>query len=161
AAVDLNVLKRNLRVEMHVQDTIVPGSATLESAWTRERFVVDPTATAPTVHSAAFQPVPTPTLVNATHPPILSWPELTQGEGAHCLQLLSSILGTSWRIYLAAQAPGSTVTFQVPAMPNSLPDGLGQLEFAIPGKYLISVTSYDFDPFHVFSAATPEQYDFN
>jgi Big-like domain-containing protein len=157
-AVDLSILKRNLRLEMMVQDNIVFGTTIASSAYTRQRFVFD--ATAPSSSVLAPQSVPTPTVVNTAHPPVLQWNEVTNGEGMHLVRIISVLQLETWKIYVAAGA-GPTVSLQVPHIPTSLPDGLGLVDFAQPGTFQGYVESFDFDPNHIYDNTTPEQYNFD
>lgn len=157
-AVDLSILKRNLRLEMLVQDRIVFGTTIASSAYTRQRFVFD--ATAPSSSVLSPQVVPTPTVVNSTHPPLLQWNEVTNGEGMHLFRLISVLQLETWKIYVAAGA-GPTVSLQVPHLPTSLPDGVGLIDFASPGTFQCYVESFDFDPNHQYDSTTPEQYNFD
>ncbi len=159
-------LKRNLRLELLIQDRRIAGTSTSNAAYSRERFIFDPTVATPppAALTAALQPVPTVTATNLTHPPELSWSEVTQGEGMHCLSLVSSLQALTWRIYVpadATQANGGTITMRFPFLPASLPDGVGPLDFQNPGLFKVVVESYDLDPAHAFGPGSAEQYDFD
>jgi hypothetical protein len=161
ATVDPVKLRRNLRLELWVQDKLQTGTTTATSAYTRARFLFDATATSNDV--ATFQSIPVVTPVSLAHPPALSWPEVTNGEGMHCLTLTSAIRTQSWRIYVPAQSGGGTITMQLPNLSpaGGLPDGVGPFDFQIPGVFATWVESFDFDPNHLFGPGAPDQYDFD
>jgi len=161
AVVDPARLQRNLRLELLVQDKLVTGTTTATSAYTRERRIFDPTMA--TSESVTFQAVPVVTPTSLVHPPALSWPEVTQGEGMHCLNLVSGIKVQTWRVYVPAQMGGGTVAIQLPSLNplGGLPDGVGPLDFQLPGTFAVHVESYDLDPNHLFGPGSPEQYDFD
>ncbi len=158
APVDTSILKRNVRLEMIVQDKVVFGTSVETSAYTRQRFIFDPTTASAEV--LAPQSVPIPTVGSSAHPPVLQWPEVTGGEGIHVFNLISVLQLETWKFYVPAGAPG-TVTLQVPLLPTSLPDGIGLVDFAEVGTFQAFVESFDFDPTHIYNSTTPEQYDFN
>jgi len=155
-AVDPNILKRNVRLEMIAQDTVVFGTTIASSAYTRQRFVFDPTIASAEVLSP--QAIPTPTVTNSAHPPALQWNEVTGGEGVHCLKLISVLQVETWTIYVPAGS-SSPVSMQVPLIPTSLPDGVGLIDFAMPGTFQIYVESFDFDPLDEFDSATQYTFD--
>jgi hypothetical protein len=156
--VDTAVLRRNLRLEMIVQDKVIFGTGVASSAYSRQRFVFDPTNAS--AENFAPQSVPTPSVSNAAHPPEFKWPEVTGGEGMHVFNLISVLQLETWKIYVPAGAIG-TVTLQVPKLPTSLPDGVGLIDFATIGTFQGFVESFDFDPTHIYDATTPEQYTFD
>jgi len=158
APVDTAVLRRNLRLEMIVQDKVIFGTSVASSAYTRQRFVFDPTIAS--AESLVPQAVPTPTVSNSAHPPVVQWTKMTGGEGMHVFNLISVLQLETWKIYVPAGAPG-TVTLQVPKLPTSLPDGIGVIDFATIGTFQGFVESFDFDPTHIFDGTTPEQYTFD
>jgi hypothetical protein len=156
--VDPSILKRNVRLEMIVQDKVIFGSSVATSAYTRQRFVFDPTTASAEILSP--QSIPTPSVSNSAHPPVIQWPEVTGGEGMHVFNLISVLQLETWKIYVPAGGPG-TVTLQVPLLPTSLPDGLGLIDFATIGTFQAFVESFDFDPTHIYDGTTPEQYNFD
>lgn len=161
STVDPALLKRNLRIELFIQDKLQAGTTTPTSAYTRERFIFDPNLA--TTDTAAPQAIPVVTPVSLVDPPALSWPEVTQGEGMHCLTLTSAIRAQSWRTYVPARNGGGTIIMQLPNLtpPGGLPDNVGPLDFQVPGTFAVFVESYDFDPNHLFAPGAPEQYDFD
>jgi len=158
APVDTAVLRRNLRLEMIVQDRVIFGSGVPTSAYTRQRFVFDPSIAS--AETLVPQSVPTPTVSNSAHPPVFQWPEVTGGEGMHVFNLISVLQLETWKLYVPAGPPG-TVTLQLPKLPTSLPDGVGLIDFATIGTFQGFVESFDFDPTHIYDGTTPEQYNFN
>jgi len=157
-AVDPAVLNRNVRAELHIQDLTEPAGGLPSSAYTRQRFLITSTTLGP----VGLQQVPT--ILDpaeggtVTHPPSIEWPEVTSGEGVHCVTLKAS--SASWRILVAAAPPGGTIVFQVPRISTSA--AIPPNPFQNPGTFNALVESFDFDPFGDFSSGSPEMpYEFN
>ncbi len=154
-AVDSAILRRNLRLELFVgEKQALLGTA----ASTRERFLLDPAAA--DAQTAAPQAIPLVTLADAAHPPLLDWSEATGGEGIHVLSLVSLLNLQRWTILVPAGA-AATVSMRVPSLPAILPDGMGTVDFQVPGTFSCFVESFDFDPNHLFGAGSAEQYHFD
>jgi hypothetical protein len=153
-AVDPARLRRNLRLELIVGEK----SGSLGSAAsTRERFLLDPIAADAQV--ANPQGIPVITVTDTNHPPQIDWTEETQGEGMHCLSLISNA-SQLWRIYVPAGAAPS-ISMRVPTLPAILPDAVGTTDFSFPGTFRCFVESFDLDPSHAYSAGSLEQYHFD
>jgi len=154
-AVDNAILRRNLRLELIVAEV---QSQLGTAASTRERFLLDPAAA--DAQTASPQAIPTLTLADAAHPPLLDWSEETGGEGLHVLSLSSLLNLQRWTILVPAAA-AATVSMRVPSLPAILPDGMGTVDFQVPGTFNCFVESFDFDPSHLFGAGSVEQYHFD
>jgi hypothetical protein len=154
-AVDAAILRRNVRLELIVAEK---QSLLGTAASTRERFLIDPAAA--DARTAAPQAIPSLTLADASHPPLLDWSEVTGGEGMHVLSLVSLLNLQRWTIHVPAGA-AATVSMRVPSLPAILPDAMGTVDFQVPGTFSCFVESFDFDPDHLFSAGSTEQYHFD
>ncbi|MSR46079.1 MAG: hypothetical protein EXS13_03280 [Planctomycetes bacterium] len=161
-AVDVARLRRNLRLELLISEkhVLLPLDDFGTAASTRERFLFDPAAADSQVASPQAIPVVTDPVPDNTHPPQIDWSETTQGEGMHCLSLVSLLNLQAWRIYVPAGA-APTVSMRVPKLPLVLPDNLGTVDFQLPGTFTCFVESYDFDPGHLFGPGSTEQYHFD
>jgi hypothetical protein len=167
-------LRRNLRVEIHVEDRAA-GQADPSGAFTRQRFLTNDLPGFPG-NVVVFQSIPDfaanvadPNSVS--YPPVFEWAENTDGEGVHRLNLVAGN-NRVWQIYLPANgigavgcAPGNTC-LQIPNITNLAVD-TSPVAFEFAGapsagtNFRVFIESYDFDPGNQFASGDALVHEFS